>query len=147
MTKQSPVLDDRATADYVLGRAGNNGALKIMIVDDSMVIRNRIERLCADARLPELRVVGLAADGADAILIAQRERPDLVTMDLTMPHMDGDACIEGLAGLLPEVRILVVSALSDKPTALRAIGKGAHGFLYKPFNDDQLVEAMLELMT
>ncbi len=147
MTKKITVVDDRMAGEYELGRIRTDTVKKIMVVDDSMVIRNRIERLCADARLPELRVVGLAADGTEAILIAQREQPDLVTMDLTMPHMDGDACIEGLAGLLPEVRILVVSALSDKPTALRAIGKGAHGFLYKPFNDDQLVEAMLELMT
>lgn len=119
---------------------------KMMIVDDSMVIRGRIERLCADARLPDFRVVGLAADGAQAVAIARRERPDLVTMDLTMPNMDGEQCIEALAGLLPETRILVVSALNDKLTALRAIGKGAHGFLHKPFNDDQLVEAMRELM-
>lgn len=146
MIERITVLDERTAGDYELGRIQNHTAKKIMIVDDSTVIRNRIERLCADARLPELRVVGLAADGSDAIRIAQRERPDLVTMDLTMPHMDGDACIEALAGLLPEVRILVVSALSDKPTALRAIGKGAQGFLYKPFNDDQLIEAMLELM-
>lgn len=118
-----------------------------MIVDDSMVIRNRIERLCADGRLPQLSVVGRAADGVQAIEVARRERPDLVTMDLTMPHMDGEECIEALAGLLPEIRILVVSALSDKLTALRAIGKGAHGFLHKPFNDDQMVEAMLELMS
>lgn len=118
-----------------------------MIVDDSMVIRNRIERLCADGRLPQLSVVGRAADGVQAVEVAHRERPDLVTMDLTMPHMDGEACIEALAGLLPEIRILVVSALSDKLTALRAIGKGAHGFLHKPFNDDQMVEAMLELMS
>ncbi len=119
---------------------------KMMIVDDSLVIRGRIERLCADARLPDLRVVGLAADGAQALALARRERPDLVTMDLTMPNMDGEQCIEALAGLLPETRILVVSALNDKLTALRAIGKGAHGFLHKPFNDDQLVEAMRELM-
>ena len=147
MTKRITVLDDRMAGDYELGRIQNGAAQKIMIVDDSMVIRNRIERLCADARLPDLRVIGLAADGSEAIEIASHGRPDLVTMDLTMPHMDGEACIEGLAALLPEVRILVVSALSDKPTALRAIGKGAHGFLYKPFNDDQLVEAMLELMS
>jgi two-component system chemotaxis response regulator CheY len=147
MTKRITVLDDRTAGEYEMGRIGSDAAMKIMIVDDSMVIRNRIERLCADARLPDLHVIGLAADGSEAIEIAQRDRPDLVTMDLTMPHMDGEACIESLAALLPEVRILVVSALSDKPTALRAIAKGAHGFLYKPFNDDQLVEAMLELMS
>jgi two-component system chemotaxis response regulator CheY len=119
---------------------------RMMIVDDSLVIRGRIERLCADARLPTLRVVGLAADGAQAVELARRERPDVVTMDLTMPRMDGERCIEALAGLLPDSRILVVSALNDKMTALRAIAKGAHGFLHKPFNDDQLVEAVRELM-
>lgn len=146
MTKKTTTMDDRMAAKYELGQGGADAPRKILIVDDSMVIRNRIERLCADARLPDLRVVGLAADGAEAIQIARRDRPDLVTMDLTMPHMDGEACIEKLAGLLPETRILVVSALSDKSTALRAIGKGAHGFLYKPFNDDQLIEAVLELI-
>jgi two-component system chemotaxis response regulator CheY len=139
-------VDDRTVADYELGRIPADSARTIMIVDDSMVIRGRIERLCADARLPSLRVVGLAADGVQAIELARRERPGLVTMDLTMPHMDGEQCIEALAGLLPETRILVVSALNDRLTALRAIAKGAHGFLHKPFTDDQLVEAMRELL-
>jgi len=51
-----------------------------------------------------------------------------------------------LASLLPETRILVVSALSDKATALRAIRRGAHGFIHKPFRDDELADALTELM-
>ncbi len=117
-----------------------------MIVDDSLIMRNRIARLCADGRLPGLRLVGLAANGSEAIAIARQQPPDLVTMDLTMPEMDGEACIAELAGLLPATRILVVSALSDKATALRAIKRGAHGFVHKPFSDEQLVAALKELM-
>lgn len=117
-----------------------------MIVDDSQVIRNRIARLCAGAQLPALEIVGLAGDGREALALARRRTPTLVTMDLTMPEMDGEACIAELAGLLPEARILVVSALSDKATALRAIKRGAHGFLHKPFDDAQLVAALKELM-
>jgi len=117
-----------------------------MIVDDSMVIRNRIARLCQDARLPALDIVGTASNGLGALSLARLQRPSLITMDLTMPLMDGEECIERIAGELPEARILVVSALSDKMTALRAIRKGAHGFIRKPFNDDQLVDALLELM-
>jgi two-component system chemotaxis response regulator CheY len=117
-----------------------------MIVDDSLVIRNRIARLCIDKQLPALEIIGMAADGRQAVALAQKRPPDFVTMDLTMPEMDGEACIAELAGLLPETRILVVSALSDKATALRAIKKGAHGFLHKPFNDEQLVAALRELM-
>lgn len=120
--------------------------LKLLIVDDSTVIRNRIARLCQDMRLPCLEIVGLAGDGHQALALAEQFRPQLVTMDLTMPHMDGDECISRIIDRLPETRILVVSALSDKATALKAIKKGAQGFLRKPFSDDQLVESLLELI-
>lgn len=120
---------------------------RLLIVDDSKVIRNLIARQMLDARLPPIDVVGLASDGEQALAIAAAKNPDFVTMDLTMPNMDGEACIERLAVLLPDARIMVVSALSDKATALRAISKGAHGFLHKPFTDEQLVAALLELMS
>lgn len=120
---------------------------RLLIVDDSMIIRNLIARQMLDERLPPMDVVGLAADGEQALAIAMSRNPDYITMDLTMPNMDGEACIERLAAALPSARIMVVSALSDKATALRAISKGAHGFLHKPFTDEQLVAALLELMS
>ncbi|MCA1973261.1 MAG: response regulator [Caenispirillum sp.] len=117
-----------------------------MIVDDSLVIRNRIARLCTDGRIGGIEIVGLAANGHEALELARRTAPDCVTMDLTMPEMDGEACIAKLASLLPAARILVVSALSDKTTALRAIKRGAHGFVHKPFDDAQLISALEEMM-
>lgn len=120
--------------------------LNLLIVDDAMVIRNRIARLIGSPQLPPINIAGLAGDGRAAIDLALASRPDLVTMDLTMPHMDGEACIERLVEFLPEVRILVVSALSDKATALRAIKKGAQGFLHKPFSDDELLVSLQELI-
>lgn len=119
---------------------------RLLIVDDSLIIRNRIARLCADQRLPSIRIVGLAADGVQALRIAGEQRPTLVTMDLTMPNMDGETCIANLAQLLPDSRILVISALSDKTTALRAIRRGAQGFLHKPFDDDTLVASLQEML-
>jgi two-component system chemotaxis response regulator CheY len=118
----------------------------LMVVDDSMVFRNRIRRLAGE-RLPVIEVVALAADGVEAIEKARKLQPALVTMDLTMPRMDGPACLEALRSVLPDARVLVVSALSDRTTALRAMTRGAHGFLLKPFSDDQLVESLRELMT
>jgi two-component system chemotaxis response regulator CheY len=120
-------------------------AFRLMIVDDSSVIRNRIARLMADPRLSDIEITGMASDGLRALEIARENRPDLVTMDLTMPNMDGDACIENLVAAFPEIRILVVSALADRSTALRAIAKGAHGFVLKPFRDEELLKALLEL--
>ena len=119
---------------------------KLMVVDDSMVFRNRIARLAADPRLPRVQLVAMAENGEEAIAQARHHRPDLVTMDLTMPRMDGPACLEVLRERLTEARILVVSALSDRATALKALAKGAHGFLLKPFSDDQMVQSLQELM-
>jgi two-component system chemotaxis response regulator CheY len=121
-------------------------AHRLLVVDDSLIMRSRIVRLCTKIGQPGINVVGLAANGKQALELARERSPTLVTMDLTMPEMDGEACIEQLACLLPETRILVVSALSDKTTALRAMQRGAHGFILKPFRDDELTDALLDLM-
>lgn len=120
--------------------------LSLMIVDDSTVIRNRIARLVSSPQLPLIQIAGLAGNGAVALQMARETKPDLITMDLTMPEMDGEACIEEIARFLPDAQILVVSALSDKATALRAILKGAHGFLHKPFTDEELLDSLVELI-
>lgn len=119
---------------------------KLMVVDDSLIFRRRIARLAEDSRLGGMTVVAMAEDGLKAVEAARRHAPDFVTMDLTMPNMDGPACLAALREVVPESRVLVVSALSDRATALKALTRGAHGFLLKPFSDDQLVESLQELM-
>ena len=116
---------------------------KLMIVDDSNIIRRRIER---SQQIDRLEVVGAAANGRDAVELFRRTQPDVVTMDLTMPEMDGIECVEKLVAINPDVLILVVSALADKATAVEAIEKGANGFLCKPFTDRQLNYALEELL-
>lgn len=118
----------------------------LLIVDDSMIVRNRIARLISDPALPHIQIVGLAGNGTTACALARELRPELITMDLTMPGMDGEACIAEIAGFLPEARILVVSALADKASALRALKRGASGFLHKPFTDEQLLDALITLI-
>ena len=115
---------------------------KLMIVDDSNVIRNKIRRSVHNERF---KLVATACTGAEAITHFKATKPDVVTMDLTMPKMDGIECIENLMQLNPNVIILVVSALSDKATGIEALEKGARGFLLKPFTDDDLNNALLEL--
>lgn len=117
--------------------------LKLMIVDDSNIIRRRIER---SQQIDRLRVVGSAANGREALELFERTDPDVVTMDLTMPEMDGIECVERIVAKKPDVLILVVSALADKATAVEAIRKGANGFLCKPFTDRQLNDALAELL-
>jgi two-component system chemotaxis response regulator CheY len=117
--------------------------LKLLIVDDSNVIRRRIERC---QQIEHLQVVGLASNGVEAIEVFRRTDPDVVTMDITMPEMDGIECVEQLVALKPDVLILIISALADKATAVEAMEKGANGFLNKPFSDRQLNEALEELI-
>lgn len=114
-----------------------------MIVDDSGVIRNKIAR---GAAAKHFEVVALAQNGEEAVRLMRDHVPDVVTMDLTMPRMDGVACIQTLLAMRPDILILVVSALADKATAIEALKQGAHGFLLKPFTDEQIGAALMELI-
>ena len=116
---------------------------KLMIVDDSNIMRRRIER---SQQFEDLQLVGTAANGLEALELFKKTDPDVVTMDITMPQMDGIECIGQLVALKPAIRILVISALADKATAVEAMERGANGFLNKPFTDRQLNEAIAELM-
>lgn len=117
--------------------------LKLLIVDDSNVIRRRIER---SQQVDRLQVVGLAGNGLEALELFRQTDPDVVTMDITMPRMDGIECVARLVEMKPHVLILVVSALADKATAVEAMEKGANGFLNKPFTDRQLNDALEQLI-
>jgi two-component system chemotaxis response regulator CheY len=118
--------------------------LKLMIVDDSNIIRRRIER---SQQIARLQVVGAASNGREAVELFRRTQPDVVTMDLTMPEMDGVECVAQLVAMKSDVLILVVSALADKATAVEAIARGANGFLCKPFTDRQLNDALADLLS
>ena len=120
--------------------------MRLMIVDDSNMIRSRISRVVQAGGLSHISLVGLARNGAEALRIARATVPDVVTMDLTMPEMDGIECIGQMLKILPRTNILVVSALSDKSTAIAALRLGARGFVAKPFSDDELKLALLDVM-
>ena len=118
-------------------------SLKLMIVDDSNIIGSKITRTLSQHHM---EVVATASNGEEAISLFARTTPDVVTMDLTMPRMDGLECIRALRKLNSRVHILVVSALADKATAIQALKEGAQGFLCKPFSESDLTEAMDELL-
>lgn len=117
--------------------------LKMMVVDDSNIIRNKIARSLAEHRI---EIVATASNGEEAVKQFIDNEPDIVTMDLTMPRMDGLECIRELKKRKPSTKILVVSALADKSTAIQALKEGALGFLCKPFTEDEISEAIDELL-
>lgn len=118
-------------------------AHRLMIVDDSNIIRNRIERSFRDT---EIQIVATASNGVEAVQKFNETRPNFITMDLTMPQMDGLECIQRIVAQGTGVSILVVSALADKATALQALQYGARGFICKPFNEEELAAAIERLI-
>lgn len=118
--------------------------MSMMVVDDSSIIRRKIDRFNRESQ--KFNVVAIAENGLDAIKKYDEFQPEVITMDLTMPHMDGIECIEALMAKNPDLRILVVSALTDKATGIEALQKGAQGFLCKPFTEEEFSHALTELV-
>ena len=118
-------------------------SLKLLIVDDSNFMRRNIERNLGEHAFAEIRTAG---NGVQALEQYRQFRPDVVTMDITMPNMDGLSCVEALLKENKTVRILVISALADASTAVEAVKRGAQGFLLKPFSSEELQEAMQEVL-
>jgi len=111
--------------------------MKLMIVDDSSIMRRAIGKYLAPLGL---ELAATASNGQEAIDRFKETLPDLVTLDITMPQMDGLTCLSQLLALKPTTRVIVISALSDPATGLRALKLGAKSFLPKPFTEAQLVD-------
>jgi two-component system chemotaxis response regulator CheY len=111
--------------------------MKLMIVDDSSIMRRAIGKYLAPLNL---ELVATASNGQEAVEAFQSTLPDLVTLDITMPQMDGLTCLSRLVELKPSVKVIVISALSDPATGLKALRLGAKSFLPKPFTEAQLVD-------
>ena len=115
--------------------------MKYLVVDDEDAAARSIR--LAIARLGD--EVRCASNGLEALQAIENFEPDVVTMDMSMPEMDGLACIETMLRERPHTRIIVISAIADKPLAVEAVKRGAAGFLLKPFSVQLLREEIREL--
>jgi two-component system chemotaxis response regulator CheY len=122
----------------VLGTSG-----KLLIVDDSSTVRRSIERHIFSERVTEIYQ---AANGRQAMELFERYSPEFVTMDLTMPEMDGLTCISKMMALKPDTRLMVISALGDAETAIEAVERGANEYVVKPFSAEDLNLALENLI-
>lgn len=117
--------------------------MRFMVVDDSEIVRMQISEILSSENF---EIVGTAKNGVEALEQFAELRPDVMTLDITMPLMDGIETIKRIMDIDDNVRILVVSALADKATLLRAMSLGAYGFLCKPLTEHSLAEAIEELI-
>jgi two-component system chemotaxis response regulator CheY len=117
--------------------------MRLLIVDDSSIMRRTIEKNLVDY---DLEIIGTAANGREALQIVEQEKPDVITLDITMPEMDGISCLIEIMKIHPEAKVMIITALADKLTGLQALSKGARGFLYKPVSADDLAKAFDKLL-
>src|SRR5215212_4210160 len=104
-------------------------ALTILIADDHPLFRKGLRALLTT--LPQVRVVGEAAGGADAVRLVEQLEPSLVLMDLKMPDGDGLTAIRQIAATRPRTRILVVTMFEDEDSVFAAMRAGARGYVLK----------------
>lgn len=116
---------------------------KLLIVDDSSIMRRTIENYLGDYNL---QIVGSATNGVEALELVKSHQPDAVTLDITMPEMDGLTCLEKIMEVAPHTRVMIITALSDKLTGLQALDKGARGYLHKPVKPEELRLAFDKLL-
>ena len=112
---------------------------KILVADDAAIMRLMLRNILSGAGY---NVVGEASDGREAVRRYQELMPDLVTMDITMPGMNGIEAVKSIKNIDPSAKIIMCSAMGQKSMVLEAIEAGAINFIVKPFDEPKVKEAV-----
>jgi DNA-binding NarL/FixJ family response regulator len=123
--------------------AARSPPIRIVIAEDQAVVRRGVALLLSLE--PDMEVVGQACNGAEAVELARLLRPDVVLMDLHMPIKGGVAATREITRALPATQILVLTTLDDDETVFEAVRAGAHGYLLKDAEEDELLETVRAL--
>lgn len=115
----------------------------IMIVDDSRTMRRM---LSGTLKEQGFEIAGDAANGEEALKLLETVTPDLITLDITMPIMDGLTALEKIKEKYPEQKVLMVSAAGQKDKVLSALKMGAVDFIQKPFEPDVVINTVRKFL-
>ena len=118
-------------------------AARILVVDDAAFMRMMIRDILIKNGY---EVAGEAANGNEAVLKYQELRPDVTTMDITMPEMDGITAVREIRKVDPNARIIMCSAMGQQAMVLDAIQAGARDFIVKPFQEDRVIDAIKKVL-
>jgi len=116
--------------------------IKILVCDDHPVVRSGLRGMIQSQ--PDLEVIAEAGEGAQAVALASRLQPDIVLMDLRMPGMDGVTATAAIKERHPGIHVLILTTYDTDADILRALEKGATGFLLKDEREDRLFDAIRE---
>ena len=111
----------------------------VLIADDAAFMRMMIKNILTDAGY---EIVGEAENGAVAVAKYRELKPDLTTMDITMPEMDGLTALKEIRGEDPTARVVMCSAMGQQSMVIESIQAGARDFIVKPFQPERVLEAI-----
>lgn len=115
--------------------------IRVMITDDHLIVREGLRLILETA--DGLEVVGEAVDGAECLRLVSELKPDVILMDLQMPHMDGITAIEHLRKDHPEIAIVILTTYNEDDLMIRALQSGARGYLLKDTNRETLIDTIV----
>ena len=117
--------------------------IRVLAADDQRVVREGLAMLLS--LLPDVEVVGTAADGEEAVALAAASQPDVVLMDLRMPRLDGAAATRQLRDRCPGARIIVLTTYADDKSVIDALRAGARGYLTKDAGAEEIHRALRDV--
>lgn len=117
---------------------------KVLIVDDASFMRMAIRKMLEQE---DFEIVAEAANGVEAIQKYKESQPDIVTMDITMPDMDGLEALEGIMKLDPNAKVVMLSAMGQEGMVRNAVLKGAKTFIVKPFKEEILIKTLNKVLS
>ena len=118
-------------------------AARILIVDDAAFMRMMLKDILTKGGY---EIAGEAADGNEAVAKFKEEKPDLVTLDITMPNKDGIQALKEIKSVDPNANCLMCSAMGQQSMVIDAIQSGAKDFIVKPFQADRVIEAVKKVV-
>ena len=116
---------------------------KLLIVDDAAFMRFTIRNMLQNY---EIEIIGEAANGAIAVEMYKELRPDVVTMDITMPEMSGIEALKAIKAFDPQAKVIMVSAMGQEGMVKETIINGAKTFIVKPFKEEFLYQTICKVL-
>lgn len=119
--------------------------LKTVVVDDSIFMRKLLKEILE--QIDGIKVIDEGEDGYEAIEIAEKFRPDIMTLDITMPYKNGISSVKEILEVSPKTKIIMVTAMGTKLLIQEALNKGAREFITKPFQKEKILEVVENIKT
>ena len=119
--------------------------VKFVVVDDAVFMRTLLKRMIEEG--DGYTVVGEAGNGYEAIEMAKKYSPDIMTLDITMPDLDGIQAVKEIVKVSPKTKIIMVSAMGQQSMVIEAIKNGAKDFVVKPFEKSRVMQAVKNVLS